>query len=125
MAEAVSTGWPKLKIEESAAKRQAKIDSGAETIVGVNKYKLAQEEMMDVLSIDNASVLEAQLKRLTSTKGNRSDADAKKCMEALTKCAETGNGNLLQLAIDAARARCTVGEISGALEQVYILLRFN
>jgi len=119
MAEAVATGWPKLKIEESAAKRQARIDSGAETIVGVNKYKLAQEEMVDVLSIDNASVLEAQLKRLASTKGSRNEEDAKKRMEALTVCAKTGNGNLLQLAVDAARARCTVGEISGALEQVW------
>jgi len=119
MAEAVATGWPKLKIEESAAKRQARIDSGAETIVGVNKYKLAQEEMVDVLSIDNAAVLEAQLKRLADTKGNRNADDVKKCVEALTNCAKTGEGNLLQLAVDAARARCTVGEISNALEQVW------
>merc|ERR1712142_82603 len=76
MAEAVATGWPKLKIEECAAKRQARIDSGAETIVGVNKYKLAKEEMVDVLSIDNASVLKAQLKRINDMRTSRSKADA-------------------------------------------------
>lgn len=119
MAAAVSTGWPKLKIEESAAKRQARIDSAAETIVGVNKYKLAHEEMVDVLSIDNATVLKTQLKRLATTKTGRNADEVKKCVEALTRCAETGQGNLLQLAVDAARARCTVGEISGALEQVW------
>jgi len=119
MAEAVATGWPKLKIEECAAKRQARIDSGAETIVGVNKYKLAEEEMVDVLSIDNASVLQSQLKRINATRENRNPSAASACLEALTKSAETGEGNLLALAIEAARARCTVGEISGALEKVW------
>merc|ERR1712142_1093040 len=87
MAEAVATGWPKLKIEECAAKRQARIDSGAETIVGVNKYKLAKEEMVDVLSIDNASVLKAQLKRINDMRSSRSKDAVESCLAALTKCA--------------------------------------
>jgi len=119
MAEAVATGWPKLKIEECAAKRQARIDSGAETIVGVNKYKLAKEEMVDVLSIDNASVLKAQLKRINDMRSSRSKDAVESCLAALTKCAESGEGNLLALAVEAARARCTVGEISDALEKVW------
>ena len=111
--------WPKLKIEECAAKRQARIDSGTETIVGVNKYKLAEEEMVDVLAIDNASVLDAQLKRINDMRRSR-DADVvARCLGALTRCAETGEGNLLELAIAASRARCTVGEISDSLEKVW------
>jgi len=119
MAEAVATGWPKLKIEECAARRQARIDSGSETIVGVNKYKLSTEEMVDVLAIDNRMVLDAQLSRLAATKASRDQTAVDDCLAALTKCGQTGEGNLMALAIEASRARCTVGEISDALEKAW------
>ncbi|EAL63681.1 hypothetical protein DDB_G0287563 [Dictyostelium discoideum AX4] len=119
MAKAVTEGLPKRRIEESAASRQARIDSGIETIVGVNKYKLKEEEKLDILSIDNKKVKEAQIERLKRIKATRNSEEAKKCLEALTEAAKTGKGNLLELSINAARARCTVGEISDALEVVY------
>ncbi|KAN0029902.1 hypothetical protein ACTA71_008040 [Dictyostelium dimigraforme] len=119
MAKAVTEGLPKRRIEESAASRQARIDSGIETIVGVNKYKLKEEEKLDILSIDNKKVKEAQIDRLKRIKATRNSEEAKKCLEALTEAAKTGKGNLLELSINAARARCTVGEISDALEVVY------
>merc|ERR1712136_569083 len=119
MAEAVATGWPKLKIKECAARRQARIDSGSETIVGVNKYKLSTEEMVDVLAIDNRMVLDAQLSRLAATKASRDQTAVDDCLAALTKCGQTGEGNLMALAIEASRARCTVGEISDALEKAW------
>lgn len=105
MAAAVASGWPKLKIEECAAKRQANIDSGKETIVGVNKYKLEVEDQIDVLSIDNAEVKEKQLKRLAQVKNSRDTAAANKCLQDIEDSAKSGEGNLLELAISAARAR--------------------
>lgn len=117
MSKAIATGIPKLRIEESAAKRQARIDSGQETIVGVNKYKNSSEEPLEILSIDNTSVREKQIKRLEKVKNERDAARAKSCLDALTQVARDGNGNLLQLSIEAVRARCTVGEISAALEK--------
>mmetsp|Transcript_22031 Transcript_22031/g.16418 ORF Transcript_22031/g.16418 Transcript_22031/m.16418 type:complete len:186 (-) Transcript_22031:432-989(-) len=120
MTKAIVSGMPKMRIEESAARRQAKIDSGAEVIVGVNKYRLAQEEHnFDVLEIDNSVVRKKQVERINQVKANR---DAKKCKEALeklTECAKTGKGNMLELAVEAARQRATVGEISDALEVVF------
>jgi methylmalonyl-CoA mutase len=119
MAQAVISGMPKLRIEESAARRQARIDSGKETIVGVNKYQLKDEVPIDVREIDNTSVREEQIKRLNSVKASRDSTKAQAALDALTHCAETSQGNLLALSIDAARARCTVGEISYALEKVW------
>jgi len=119
MAKAVASGWPKLKIEECAARRQANIDSGKEVIVGVNKYKLAKEDDINVLSIDNAEVKEKQLARLERVKAERDREAAAACLQALEEAARSGEGNLLELAIRASRARCTVGEISGAMEAVY------
>eukprot|EP01134_Creolimax_fragrantissima_P000801 CFRG0801T1 len=119
MAKAVASGMPKLRIEECAAKRQARIDTGREVIVGVNKYKLAEEEPFDVRAIDNTSVREQQIAKLERIKRERNSLEATKCLTALTDCARSGEGNLLKLAIDAARARCTVGEISDALEQIF------
>ncbi|EPZ35269.1 Methylmalonyl-CoA mutase, alpha chain, catalytic domain-containing protein [Rozella allomycis CSF55] len=119
MAKAVVSGMPKLKIEESAAKRQAKIDSGAETIVGVNKYRVAKEEKIEVLQIDNTEVRRKQVERLEKVKKNRNEENAKKILERITKAAKSGEENLLSLAIEASRARCTVGEISLALENVW------
>jgi methylmalonyl-CoA mutase len=119
MAKAVATGMPKLRIEESAARRQARIDSGQETIVGVNKYRLEKETAVDVLSIDNTNVRNAQIKRLEEVRAKRDPAAVQRALNALTESAKTGEGNLLALSIDASRARCTVGEISDALEQVW------
>ncbi|KAJ3368145.1 hypothetical protein GGF31_006853 [Allomyces arbusculus] len=119
MAKAVATGMPKLRIEESAAKRQARIDSGQETIVGVNKYRLANEAPMDVLQIDNTKVREAQIARMTKVRKERDPARAQACLDALTESAKTGKGNLLELSVEAAKARCTLGEISYALEKIW------
>merc|ERR1719378_503666 len=119
MAKAVASGWPKLKIEECAAKRQANIDSGKEVIVGVNKYKLQKEDDIEVRSIDNAEVKESQLKRLQSVKTTRDPAAAEKCLQDIEASCSSGEGNLLQLAVQAARARCSVGEISLAMEKVF------
>ena len=118
MAKAIETGIPKMRIEEAAARRQARIDSGRETIVGVNKYRLAEEEPLDVLVVDNQAVRESQLRRLAQTKAARDQAAVDAALAALTRCAETGEGNLLELSIDAARQRATLGEISSALEKV-------
>jgi len=117
MAKAINTGMPKLRVEESAARKQARIDSGTEVIVGVNKYRLKKEDPIDVLAIDNTSVREKQIQRINKTKAERNAAKAQACLDALTNCAKTGQGNLLQLSIEAARARCTLGEISSALEK--------
>lgn len=119
MAKAVASGMPKLRIEESAAKRQARIDSGQEIIVGVNKFRLESEDSIDVLAIDNTSVRKSQVQRLQKVRAERDDAQAKACLAALTETAKTGEGNLLDLSVKAARARCTVGEISDALESVW------
>ncbi|KAK2167519.1 hypothetical protein NP493_1271g00020 [Ridgeia piscesae] len=119
MTKAVAEGMPKLRIEECAARRQARIDNGKETIVGVNKYKLATETRVDVLEIDNSAVRAGQIARIEKMKKDRNSHQADACLEALTKCAETKEGNLLELSIAAARARCTLGEISDALEKVF------
>ncbi|KAI9357281.1 methylmalonyl coenzyme A mutase-like protein [Zopfochytrium polystomum] len=119
MAKAVASGMPKLRIEESAAKRQARIDSGREVIVGVNKYIVKDEEKVDVLAIDNTAVRNSQVAKIKALKENRDPVKAEACLEALRECAKSNKGNLLALSIDAARARCTVGEISFALESVW------
>ena len=118
MAKAVASGWPKLKIEECAARRQANIDNGSEVIVGVNKYTLKEEDPIEVLSIDNEEVRTQQVNRLKEVKGKRDGAKAQEALEALTAGAE-GDGNVLGLAVECARARCTVGEISQAMEKVF------
>jgi len=119
MAKAIETGLPKMRIEEAAARRQAKIDSGADVIVGVNKYRPETETAMDILEVDNTAVREAQLARLNKLRSERNAAAVKASLEAITKCAENGEGNLLELAIDAARKRASLGEISDAMEQVF------
>ena len=119
MTKAIEAGLPKLRIEEAAARTQARIDSGQQTIVGINKYRLEQEDKIEVLKVDNTAVREAQIARLRELRAERDDAALTPKLEALTKCAETGDGNLLELAIEAARHRATVGEISDALERVW------
>ena len=119
MTKAIEAGLPKLRIEEAAARTQARIDSGQQTIVGVNKYRLDKEDQIEVLKVDNTAVREAQIARLRELRAERDDAALMPKLEALTNCAETGEGNLLELAIDAARHRATVGEISDALERVW------
>ncbi|MCT6922971.1 MULTISPECIES: methylmalonyl-CoA mutase [Bacillales] len=118
MAKAIDTGLPKMKVEEAAAKRQAKIDSKTETIVGVNKYRLAEEEPIDILDIDNAVVRQQQIERLEKMKANRNEEEVQKHLARLTKAAQTGEENLLAVAVDAARARASLGEISDAIEKV-------
>ncbi|OIQ15727.1 MAG: methylmalonyl-CoA mutase [Bacteriovorax sp. MedPE-SWde] len=117
MAKAIESGLPKLKIEEAAAAKQARIDRGEDVIVGVNKYKPQVEDDIDVLEIDNMAVLESQLKNLDKIRSERDQDEVNKCMEDLSIYAKTGKGNALDLAVKATRARCTVGEITYALEQ--------
>jgi methylmalonyl-CoA mutase len=119
MTEAVGSGWAKLKIEASAAEKQARIDSGADVIVGVNKYRLESEDEIETLDIDNHAVRDNQLARLAEVRATRDGAAVKRTLDALTAAATSGEGNLLALSIDAVRARATVGEISDALEKVY------
>ena len=119
MAKAIETGLPKLRIEEAAARRQAHIDSGKEAILGVNLLRLEKADKLDVLEVDNTSVRDSQIKRLQETKANRDNARVQAALLALTKSAESGEGNLLALAIEAARARATLGEISFALEKKF------
>jgi len=119
MTRAVDSGWAKLKIEASAAAKQARIDSGADTIVGVNKYKLAKEDALDILEVDNHAVRDNQIARLKALRAQRDAAKVKAALDALTACAETGAGNLLDLSIQAIRLRATVGEVSDALEKVW------
>ena len=119
MAKAIAEGTPKLRIEEAAAKTQAKIDSAQQTIVGVNKFRLDEEEDVPVLKVDNYKVRTEQLAKLEQLKQGRDETATEAALGALTKAAESGNGNLLTLAVDAARARATVGEISFALEKVW------
>ncbi|WP_411830711.1 methylmalonyl-CoA mutase [Peribacillus frigoritolerans] len=118
MAKAIETGLPKMRIEEAAAKRQAKIDSQDETIVGVNKYRLKKEDPIEILEIDNTAVRESQLKRLSELKAKRDQAKVDEALQALTMAARTGEGNLLELAVQAARVRASLGEISDAIEEV-------
>jgi len=118
MTKAVESGLPKLRIEEAAARKQARIDRGEEVVVGVNKYKLAEEDEIDVLDIDNKAVREAQIARLQRVRGERDAAACQAALDALTEGCK-GDANLLELAVDAARARATVGEISDAMEKVF------
>jgi methylmalonyl-CoA mutase len=119
MTHAVQSGWAKLKIEASAAEKQARIDSGKEVIVGVNKYRSGADEPIDILDIDNVAVRDAQIERLKAIRARRDGAKVERCLAALTDAAAHGTGNLLALAIDAIRARATVGEVSDALETVW------
>jgi methylmalonyl-CoA mutase len=119
MAAAIEQGIPKMRIEEAAARTQAAIDSGRQTVVGVNKFKLENEDAVDVLKVDNSAVRTAQINRLKALKESRDENETQAALAALTKSAETGEGNLLALAVDAGRAKATVGEISAAMEQVY------
>ncbi|WP_281184422.1 methylmalonyl-CoA mutase, partial [Trichlorobacter lovleyi] len=119
MTKAIESGMPKLKIEESAARKQARIDIGSEVIVGVNKYKLAKENPIETLDIDNTAVREAQIARLKKLRAERNEADCQAALQAITKVAETGVGNLLEACVDAARKRASVGEISDAMEKVF------
>lgn len=119
MQKAIEKGMPQYKIEESAAKRQARIDSGTEVIVGVNKYKSQIVDKVEARHIDNTEVREKQISRLNKVKGNRDQKEVKRCLDALTKAAKDNTGNLLELSVQAAKARATVGEISDALEVVY------
>ena len=118
MAAAIETGLPKMRIEEAAARTQARIDSGNQTIVGVNKYRLEQEDPIDILEIDNTAVRKEQIERLNELKANRDNEAVKRALDALTECVKTGEGNLLELAVEAARVRATLGEISDACEVV-------
>ena len=118
MAAAIESGLPKLRIEEAAARTQARIDSGEQTIVGVNKYRLDKEDPIDILEVDNTAVREAQIRRLHELKANRNQAEVDAALDAITRCAETGEGNLLELAVDAAKKRASLGEISYACEKV-------
>ena len=119
MAKAIETGIPKMRIEEAAARKQGRIDTKNETIVGLNKYRLEKEDPIDTLEVDNTAVREAQIRRLKEVKAKRDSKAVEAALEALTKAAETGEGNLLELSVDAARKRATLGEISMALECIY------
>jgi len=119
MTRAVDSGWAKLKIEAAAAEKQARIDSGQDVIVGVNKYKLKNEDAVDTLEVDNMKVRDQQVERLNKIRGARDNAKVQAALAALTQAADGGRGNLLGLAIDAVRLRATVGEVSDALEKVF------
>lgn len=118
MAKAIETGIPKMRIEEAAARRQAKIDSGEEVIVGVNKYRTEEKDQIEILEVDNSKVREQQLKRLAVLKEERDDDKVSDILHALSSAAESGDQNLLELAVEAAKARATLGEISEAIEKV-------
>jgi methylmalonyl-CoA mutase len=119
MTRAVASGWAKLKIEASAAEKQARIDAGRDVIVGVNKYRLGTQDAIDTREVDNHLVREQQVARLAKVKATRDGAQVRSALEALTACAKSGQGNLLELSVQAMRARATVGEVSDALERVY------
>ncbi len=119
MTKAIESGMPKLRIEESAAKKQAAIDSGRDVIVGVNKYRLAKEDPIDVLDVDNAAVREAQIARLRKMRQERNEKECTKALAAISEACSSGRGNLLELSIKAARQRASVGEISDAMEAVF------
>jgi methylmalonyl-CoA mutase len=125
MTKAVESGWAKMKVEECAADKQARIDSGKDVIVGVNKYKLDKQDPIDILDIDNHAVREGQVERLARIRALRDQAAVDAALAALTECAKTGEGNLLDLAVKAVRLRATVGEISDALEVVFGRYRAN
>ena len=119
MAKAIESGVPKMRIEEASARKQSRIDSNVDTIVGINKYRLDHEDPIETLEIDNTAVRKAQIERLQKLRAERDSAAVEAALNALTHCAETGEGNLLELSIDAARKRASLGEISYALEKVY------
>jgi len=119
MAKAIETGLPKMRIEEASARRQARIDASKDTIVGINKYRLAKEDPIETLEVDNTAVRDSQIIRLQKLRAERNNEEVVKALDALTEAASTGNGNLLELAIDAARKRASLGEISSALEKIY------
>ena len=118
MAKAIDTGLPKMRIEEAAARRQAHIDSGDEKIVGINAYPLEKEDPLDILDVDNTAVRQAQIARLEKLRSNRDGEKVRRCLDAITHAMETGEGNLLELSVEAARARASLGEISAAIEKV-------
>jgi len=118
MAKAIETGIPKMRIEEAAARAQARIDSGVQAIIGVNRYRLEQEDPIDILDIDNTEVRKQQVARLEELRAGRDNEAVQKALDAITRCVETKEGNLLELSVEAARARATLGEISDACEKV-------
>ena len=118
MAKAIETGIPKMRIEEAAARTQARIDSGLQGIIGVNRYRLDQEDPIDILDIDNTEVRKQQVERLGKLRAGRDNAAVQKALDAITRCVETKEGNLLELSVEAARVRATLGEISDACEKV-------
>ncbi len=118
MAAAIETGIPKMRIEEAAARTQARIDSGQQVIVGVNNYRLEKEDPIDILEVDNTAVRTQQIERLKALRANRDEAAVQKALAAITECARTGKGNLLELSVEAARVRASLGEISDACEAV-------
>ena len=119
MAKAIETGVPKMRIEEAAARKQARIDTRKDTIVGTNKYKLETEDPLETLEVDNTAVRDSQIKRLNKLKAERNNNEVKQSLDNLTKACEAGNGNLLELAVEAARKRASLGEISYACEKVF------
>lgn len=119
MAKAIETGIPKMRIEEAAARKQARIDSNKDTIVGVNKYRLEKEDPIDTLEVDNTAVRDAQIKRLAILRKNRNEQEVQESLKAITLAAKSGEGNLLELSIDAAQKRASLGEISNAMEEIY------
>ena len=119
MTKAIESGLPKMRIEESAAIRQARIDSNKELIIGVNSYQSKTEPDIETLEVDNKKVIESQVERLKTIKNNRDHIKVQKALDAITKCAKEQNGNLLELAVNAAKERATLGEISNAMEQVF------
>jgi len=119
MTKAIESGIPKMRIEQAAAAKQARIDSGRDVIVGVNKYQTDEKAVLDILEVDNTAVRSEQVARLQTLKAERNNTDVEAALQALTRSAETGEGNLLELAVDAARKRATLGEISSALEKVF------
>ena len=118
MAKAIETGIPKMRIEEAAARTQARIDAGEQKIIGLNEFRLEKEAPIDILAVDNTAVRESQIKRLNDLRAHRDQAAVDKALEAITKCVETGEGNLLELAVEAAKVRATLGEISYACEKI-------
>ena len=118
MAKAVESGVPKMRIEEAAARAQAKIDSGVQTIVGTNSYRLETEDPLETLEVDNSAVRESQIIRLTKLRAERNETECQAALDALTKCVQTGEGNLLEIAVDAASKRASLGEISYACEKI-------
>ena len=118
MAKAVESGVPKMRIEEAAARTQARIDSGVQTIVGTNKFRLEKEDPLETLEVDNSAVSESQIKRLALLRSERNEAECQATLDAITHCVSTGEGNLLELAVEAAAKRATLGEISYACEKI-------